>query len=297
MKPLVSELFQKGEPVQELLAQFTRHCNLRKAFDSMGGLPVISPQPYTWEPLNAEGQLAQMALRRQYLSFAGIARALLVDVPPTVLKEFDHQRLEVMELINQERTARVNVAGALTAATGALNDQLALLNRLYPSGAEERLFVVDTNALLASPALEQWRFPAAQSFCILLTPTVSGELDSLKVNHRNAAVRDKAECLIRQIKDYRRRGRLTDGVTLAKDVSSIRALAIEPDVSRSLSWLDPANKDDRFLASVMEVQRAHPRASVCLVTEDLNLQTKAELAAVPFVEPPEPNQEPGRGGG
>ena len=47
----------------------------------------------------------------------------------------------------------------------------------------------------------------------------------------------------------------------------------------------------------MEVQRAHPRASVCLVTEDLNLQTKAELAAVPFVEPPEPNQEPGRGGG
>ncbi len=70
MKPLVSEVFQQGEPVHELPAQFTRHCNLRKAFDSMGGLPVIGPQPYTWEPLNAEGQLAQTALRRQYLSFA-----------------------------------------------------------------------------------------------------------------------------------------------------------------------------------------------------------------------------------
>jgi predicted ribonuclease YlaK len=35
-----------------------------------------------------------------------------------------------------------------------------------------------------------------------------------------------------------------------------------------------------------ELQREHPTAAVVLVTGDANMQTKAELARLPFVEPP-----------
>ena len=94
--------------------------------------------------------------------------------------------------------------------------------------------------------------------------------------------------MIGRIKGYRARGRLTEGVTLRRDRSSIRALAVEPRRVEALGWLDFENRDDRILASVIEVMRLSPARAVTLVTRDLNLQNKAEFARVPFIEPPEP---------
>jgi predicted ribonuclease YlaK len=121
-----------------------------------------------------------------------------------------------------------------------------------------------------------------------LTPTVLSELDQLKINHRNPDVRDKAERLIRQVKEYRRRGRLADGVPIVAGVSTLQTIATEPKLEDSLPWLDPANNDDRFIAAVLEVMRLRPRAPVVLISRDINLQNKAEFAGLPFVEPPEP---------
>jgi hypothetical protein len=36
-------------------------------------------------------------------------------------------------------------------------------------------------------------------------PTVVSELDRLKIEHRNDAVRDRADQLMRRVKEYRRR--------------------------------------------------------------------------------------------
>ena len=113
------------------------------------------------------------------------------------------------------------------------------------------------------------------------------ELDSLKVNHHNEQVREKAEKLIRQIKEYGRRGDLHEGAPLRRGISSILAIATEPRMEVSLPWLDPGSKDDRFIASVIEVMRARSRSSVVAVTRDINVQNKAAFARLPFVEPPE----------
>jgi predicted ribonuclease YlaK len=59
-------------------------------------------------------------------------------------------------------------------------------------------------------------------------------------------------------------------------------------MEESLPWLDADNRDDRFIASAIEVMRARPRSAVVIVTRDLNLQNKAEFASLPFVEPPDP---------
>jgi hypothetical protein len=56
-------------------------------------------------------------------------------------------------------------------------------------------------------------------------------------------------------------------------------------MSHSLPWLDPASLGDRLLASVIEVMRLDPHASVIVVTRDINLQNKLEFARVPFVNP------------
>jgi len=52
------------------------------------------------------------------------------------------------------------------------------------------------------------------------------------------------------------------------------------------SWLDSENRHDRIVGSVLEIQCATPAAVVVLVTDDLNLQNKAEMAFIPWAEPP-----------
>ena len=47
--------------------------------------------------------------------------------------------------------------------------------------------------------------------------------------------------------------------------------------------VDPTNSDDRLLVSVIEVMWLNPHASVIVVTRDVNLQSKLEIARVPFV--------------
>lgn len=153
---------------------------------------------------------------------------------------------------------------------------------------ERPTLVPDTNALLFNPSIENWTFPDLTRFVLVLTPAVLSELDEQKVNHRNPEVREKAERLIRQLKEYRRRGRLTDGVKLVHDAIHLVAVALEPDVSRSLPWLDPTNHDDRLIASTLDVMRRYSRSPVAIVTRDINLQNKAEVARIPTLEPPDP---------
>jgi predicted ribonuclease YlaK len=151
-------------------------------------------------------------------------------------------------------------------------------------------YLPDTNALLYHVDLDRWSFADSATFELVLAPSVLVELDELKVNHRNPDLREKAEGPIRRIKGYRDRGagRLSDGVTLRATVSTIRTLAAEPRMEATLRWLDPANRDDRFIASAIGLMRTRPRSVVRIVTRDTNLQNKAEFALMPFCEPPEP---------
>lgn len=108
----------------------------------------------------------------------------------------------------------------------------------------------------------------------------------MKINHRNEDVRKKAETLINKIKEYRRRGRLNDGVDVVSGKIFLRSVALEPNMQETLPGLDPTNVDDRFLASVVELMQTNVRSSVMIVTRDINLQNKAEMARVPYCEPP-----------
>lgn len=63
-------------------------------------------------------------------------------------------------------------------------------------------------------------------------------------------------------------------------------MPLEPSFARLPAGLDPAIPDDRILGSALELQREHPASAVVLVTGDINLQTKAELGGLPYIEPP-----------
>lgn len=253
------------------------------------GSGIITGSNYKWEPLSIEAHRLQAKLIEDYRHFCNLLRTLLVGQPSQVKRAFSDAEKLVIGTIEQSKTTYLRTTEiALQEAHKCLDNQVALIEHLYDSSEGDHVYVPDTNALIYNPNLEGWDFPDVHRFTIVLTPTVLSEIDQHKVDHRNEEVRKKAESLIRRIKGYRTRGRLTDGVPLRSNKSSLLSIAKEPDFGDTLPWLDPNNADDRYLASFIEVMRMFPRSPTVLVTRDINLQNKAEFARLPFSEPPEP---------
>jgi len=127
----------------------------------------------------------------------------------------------------------------------------------------------DTNALLITSEPARYA-DVVDSLCFrfIIVPTVLAELDELKRTRSAQSVGEKAEKAIRIIKGFRRQGSVLDGVTVAKTIT-VQMIPTEPRIADLPSWLDPDNKDDRIIASALEIQCAQPSATVVLVTDDM----------------------------
>ena len=142
------------------------------------------------------------------------------------------------------------------------------------------ILIPDTNAIVSNPSPTQYRPIAGNgNFVFLLLPTVLAELDALKNTHRNPVFREKVNKVITRVKGWRNQGTLRNGVTVDRTIT-VRAIAIEPSMKDTLKWLDKENRDDRIIASVLEVQSSYPNARVVLITGDVNLLNKADFARI-----------------
>jgi len=282
MQTVLDNLGSWAEDIAQLLSQLLQASSIKKS-EWMG--------EDLWGKLDDPSCQIQSKVLKEYRRFSSVLEVFFKEQTENTVRTFQEAEKVVFNVIQQEQDQRTyfgNCNQALIEAQEALNTQIKLLKRIYTISQNRFVVIPDTNALLFNPDLQNWRFDSFGQFTIVLTPTVLSELDKLKVDSRSDSVRQKAEKLIRQIKEYRRRGRLTDGVTLVRDKSQIVATAVEPTLSRSLPWLDANNNDDRLLASCLEIMRQMIDSRVMLLTRDINLQNKAEFARIPFLEPPEP---------
>jgi hypothetical protein len=161
-----------------------------------------------------------------------------------------------------------------------------LLDIVAPGGSDVTVVgLPDTSALLDEPDLAKYRaFLGVDAAELILSATALSELDSLKDQGRTPEVREKARAAIRVIKSVRQQGSLLEGVTIA-DRLIVFSRPQEPNAQAAIGNLDLTVPDDRLLATAFEIQAERPAAAVVLITADANLQTKAELARLPFVDP------------
>jgi hypothetical protein len=288
MLTVTDNLIAMARDIEVLLKDLLlKHSSIYQWNKPGGPVIVVSAHGnYAFHDLDEYGRQIQSRALEEYRRFYELLSVLLKGQPKDSLKQLSESDRVLMRTIEQTHTWCKTPQEALDRAVESLLAQQNLINHLYDSANGDAIFVPDTNALLYNPAIESWAFDNAPRFSLILLPTVLSELDSLKINHRNEGVRNKAERIIRQIKDYRRRGNLTEGVTVVKNRIDIVAIATEPDTESTLPWLDMDNNDDRFIASILEVMRGFPRSPVIIVTRDINLQNKVEFARIPFVEPP-----------
>ncbi|MFO1434233.1 MAG: PIN domain-containing protein [Candidatus Competibacteraceae bacterium] len=264
------------------------HSSLYQRNNDRDGLIIISPYPYAYRDLQAAGWQVQRILSSKYDRFNSVLKTLLREAPKKILDKFSETEIEIRQAIEQQFSCYETTQESLEKAIEALQAQFSLLKNFYGPPTGDILYVPDTNALLHNPLLEKWKFNGVSSFTIVLTPTILSELDHLKTNDKKKEdVQKKAKNLISQLKEFRRRSNLTEGVTIVKGKSTLLAIATEPNMQNSLPWLDRFNNDDRFLATVIEIMRLRPQSRIFAVSLDVNLQNKAEFACIPFIEPPD----------
>jgi hypothetical protein len=97
---------------------------------------------------------------------------------------------------------------------------------------------------------------------------------TLKVGCRPEEFRKAAKSAIKRLNEMRRSGDVVEAVTAAKKIN-LRFIAREPNVDRTLDWLDRPNKDDRIIASNCN-ERIQPAVPL-LVKGDITFRKKPRL--------------------
>jgi rRNA-processing protein FCF1 len=251
---------------------------------------IVILTEYYFAQLDQAGRQTQAALLKRYREWHEHVALLFPDPPKatkTALLQADKHALQwiehtypwVSKTSAECRNAFVQQFEPFRTALGDVSRKQA-----------DVVLVPDTNALVASTDWPAYaKIAGSPKFTIVILPTVLAELDKLKITHREQVFRDKVKGIITRIKGLRnqtQQGMLSEGVTVDKTIT-IRLLHAEPDFDSTLSWLKPDNDDDRIIAAILEYQRRVPSSVVVLVTDDINLQNKAEAARLPYDEPPE----------
>lgn len=269
-----------------LLGEFS---GMRPLDDPHSPLIIMSAYgDHSWNALPPEAKQIQAQLLPLVDRFSELMRSLVQNLPSAAQGDTLCDLKAARDAIEQNGETWWKSRNEAVKGFSELIDQIVSRLEAYCGIQSDRVHAVaDTNALLENPDIERWLFDGVTHFTVILSPSVLSELDQHKVNHRNEKVREKASTLIRKIKEYRRRGSLQDGVDIVKGRISLRSIAVEPNMSQSLSWFDASNTDDRFLATTLEVIRGDLSAATFIVTSDINMQNKAEMAGIPFREVPE----------
>ncbi|MCG8332178.1 MAG: PIN domain-containing protein [Chitinophagales bacterium] len=247
----------------------------------------LSSGDHGFEELNIDGIKLQNSLFKKLNKLSEIISVLIIGFPEKYSIKFVENKKTIEEYILQEGgTWKNSIEDVILDTKTSIENIHEIINQLFPSNVLNPIIIPDTNALYQNTEIEKWNFDETQKFTIIITPSVLKDLDKHKIEHRNESVRNKAQKLIKKLKEYRRRGKLTEGVIIVKNKIDLISIAAEPDFTFTLSWLDPLNDDDRLIAETIEIIRKHGNRPVILITSDINLQNKCELAQLSYMEPP-----------
>jgi len=244
---------------------------------------------YYWGEGNESQKYLQLKLLRSYSSWFEQFQLLFYDSPQDIQKQINQTHTAVKKWIEKE--SGWNVPSTIEEAKALFKEQFQtyyqMLQIFKTSGQMRVILVPDTNALIICPDVSRYGAAVEQTtYTVVIVTTVLSELDKLKRDHRDIEFRNKVQAVIRRLKGLFHQGDIHEGVTVNKTVT-VKTTAQGPDFTKTLSWLDPENNDDRIIAAALEVQREEPSSIVVLITADINHQNKARRAKLPYIEPPD----------
>lgn len=253
--------------------------------DHYSNIVVVAPTVY-WDSPTEKEQTLQIKLKKNYGQWIETFKLFTENSPEASKRKIDETDKFIINWI--EKRSDWGIPSTIAEAKAKFENKIKFFYdtlRLYSSNGDRKIIVVpDTNALIQEPDPKAYKtLTGSENFIIVFLPTVLSELDELKVKSSNPEFQKKVKSVITRLKGYRQQGNLMEGVIVEKTIK-LKMVASEPNFDRTLSWLDRDNNDDRIIASALEIQRDNPSSVVCLVTSDINLQNKTEMARLSYFD-------------
>ena len=293
--PLIVRLEEQLQTIEQQVLEFLDASTIER-FPNRRYPPFYEPQvfalvnDYYWGEDNGNQKYLQLKLLRSYSSWFEQFQMLFHESPEEIQRQIGETDNNIRGWLEKKDDWNVpppTINEAKQIFRKELQVFYVLLQIFQHTDKAEIILVPDTNALIICPDIASYAAAIGQAdYTVVILPTVLSELDKLKIVHRNDDFRKKVQSIITRLKGLRRQGNMHEGVKVNK-VITVKMIAHEPDFKKTLSWLDPTNKDDCIIAATLEVQREEPSSIVVLVTNDINHQNKAEMANLPFIEPPD----------
>lgn len=286
MITFIEKIEKKAEVAKQSGHIFMDTCSVyyHNPNENANGFVIMMPTLYYWgKPKSENSGTMQLSALKELKDFINIFNLLLPHFTTNQRKQIEGSQISLINLIEKKTKAPRSIETAKSFIEAEIKKHLALLNLLKTNNVET-FIIPDTNSIVTYPDPISYKEIANSiDFHFILTPTVTKELDELKITHRNDGFREKVNSAIKRIKGYRNQGSLIKGVIYQKTIR-IKAIANEPSFENLFFWLDKDNLDDRLIASVLEIIIANPNNNIILVTGDINLQNKAELAKINYAE-------------
>jgi hypothetical protein len=250
-----------------------------------GSVAFIGFASWGWTP-NPDLVNDRTRLHSGLDEWVSLFRLIHRDALPETAKRIESAESLLRRWLAQEgsdHSVPSNIADAISKVRTTF-DELRTLIAQVAVGTGGYLVVPDTNALLREPDVASYGTAlGTDEYCVVMVPPVLAELDEQKDRGRTEEVRKAANTAIRRLKGLRDRGDARQGVRV-QGRTTLRFEHRDVRPPEILEWLDTSVPDDRLLAAALDLQGRMPTSSVVLVTSDINLQTKASVAALPFLD-------------
>ncbi len=249
---------------------------------------VVIGAPYYWGPTDRIQQSLQRQLKQMYSAWFERFNLLLRHIPKNVQENVNDIDKLVNMWIEKEDGFQASLPGSVEAAKSLFMKKISFFHSFVSDIDHEHnpevILVIDTSALLDVPNFHNYvQIEGINASRVIVPSTVLRELDNL-CHAKDEGKQKKAKEARMQIKSLQTQGKLTEGISV--ECLVIQTLAVEPDFKQTLRWLDSTINDDRIIASSLEVQIKYPSDYVVIVTGDSVLHSKAEMAKLPYCEPP-----------
>jgi len=273
--------------IDESLCEFISTIKIKQFHNDPSSGIVVITHPYYYDTHISDIQRKQqMDLKKKYSEWEEHFLLLTKNIPSDTAKKIYNSLKYIKNQIELDSGwDTTNIATQNIENIKKNFNNIYRVIELFKSNRSV-VFIPDTNSLIKAPDFENYKKLSDNNITILLIPTVLSELDKLKIIHRDENFRKKVDSVINRIKGYRTQGSLQNGIIVYKTIT-VKMIANEPNFKNTLSWLDKDNNDDRIIAGIIEYQVSNPSHEVYLITSDINLQNKAEMARLPFFETPD----------
>lgn len=273
---------------EEMTIFLQNYCSIHLINNTFDPVIFISPNGNHWfNPIPSEGIQQQNLLLQKFDKLSKLIEAIIDETVETQKDSIKENLEKIKDLIMQNKATWYKSASeAIKDVNDSIDNVVNTFCNIFPASNEEAFLVVDSNALYDNPDIETWQFTDINRFVIVLPSSILTEIDRHKIEHKNEQIRKKALKIINKIKEYRRRGKLTEGITIVKNHIKLLGISVEPNFESSLPWLDPNNDDDKIIATTIELMRTNADKPIIVISSDINLQNKCEFAEIPYNEPP-----------